>query len=337
LLTILVIRDSRPGHFNQSEGVAKAIQRIAPASVRYLDLKRRGVLSWHLLYLAYNRNIFPDQFFMNLVYPSMSADFRPDLVISAGGETLLLNILLSKRYGCPNIFCGSIRNLDSRFFSAILIPYHRYRGIPPYVYALKPCPVDPDVPPRFGKRCDFCFLIGGPSGTHSYSDAHWTQILGLVREASKRFEITVFTSRRTPSEILAALKTLQDDRLKIFDPTQVQAAELIDYCKRARAIIVTEDSNSMITEAVCCQKPVVTIAPPQNKMNTDESEYIESLIASNWVSRQMLDETFSLDTIISKLEDIKPMTFNHLQILSSELEKIIPIAGHAESGAEISV
>jgi uncharacterized protein len=329
LLKILVIRDSRPGHFNQSEGVARAIQRIAPASVRYLDLKRRGVLSWHLLYFFYNQKIFSDQIFLNLVYPSMSTDFRPDLVISAGGETLLLNVILSKLYGCQNIFSGSVRNLDPLLFSAILTPYHRYCDQPPHIYGLKPCPVDPDVPPRSGKTPDFCFLIGGPSGTHAYSDAQWKQIFGLADEASKRFEIAVFTSRRTPSEILAGFKALQGDRMEIFGPAEVQAAELFDYCKRARAIIVTEDSNSMITEAVCCQKPVVTIAPPDNRMNPDESEYLEYLISKNWMARQLMDASFSLVEVIRKIDQLQPMNFNHLDLLSDKLRQKILIASQS--------
>jgi hypothetical protein len=85
----------------------------------------------------------------------------------------------------------------------------------------------------------------------------------------------------------------------------------------------------MITEAVCCQKPVVTIAPPDNRMNPDESEYLEYLISKNWMARQLMDASFSLEGIIRKIDQLQPMNFNHLDLLSDKLRQRILIASHS--------
>lgn len=232
-----------------------ALRRLAPVSVQYVELKRRAILSWHLYYSIYNRGLMPDRFFLNLIYPDMKIDNKPDLIISSGGETLLYNILISRHYDCENIFSGSVRNLDTAFFSAILTPYRRFSGRNPYICGLKPSPVDPDLQPSTGQQIDYCFLIGGPSGTHAYRESDWQKIFALTRQAARHSKLAIFTSHRTPPEIEAGFKTLKSERVEVFDSKEVRSSDVFDYCKRSRGIVVTEDSNSMITEAICCRSP----------------------------------------------------------------------------------
>ena len=93
------------------------------------------------------------------------------------------------------------------------------------------------------------------------------------------------------------------------------------YCKRSQAIVVTEDSNSMITEAICCRKPVLVLAPPQNAMNADENAYLQELADNGWLSRMVLDECGTFDRMQERLKAVRPLEFNHLDVLAERLRQ----------------
>jgi mitochondrial fission protein ELM1 len=325
MLKVLIIRDHRPGHYNQSEGIVKAIARIKPVGVEYADIRRRHVISWRSLYSAYNLGLLSDRWLLDLIYPAMHIEAPPDIVVSSGGETLLYNVIISRQFGSSNIFSGSIRNLKSAFFSAVLTPYRRLSNQPPHIHGLKPCPLDPDEPPRPGRSFDLCFMIGGPSGTHAYTQSHWDKIIDLARKISARRSVAIFSSRRTPPKIVADLKALKNGKTAIFDDKEALAPEMFDYCKRSQAIVVTEDSNSMITEAICCRKPVLVLAPPQNAMNADENAYLQELADNGWLSRMVLDECGTFDRMQERLKAVRPLEFNHLDVLAERLRQALPI------------
>ena len=125
-------------------------------------------------------------------------------------------------------------------------------------------------------------MIGGPSGTHAYTQCHWDKIVELARTISARRSVAIFSSRRTPPKIVAELKLLKNAKTAIFDDKEALTPEMFEYCKRSQAIVVTEDSNSMITEAICCRKPVLVLAPSQNAMNADENAHLQELADNGW-------------------------------------------------------
>ena len=100
---------------------------------------------------------------------------------------------------------------------------------------------------------------------------------------------------------------------------------MFDYCKRSQAIVVTEDSNSMITEAICCRKPVLVLAPPQSAMNADENAYLQELADNGWLSRMVLDECGTFDRMQERLKAVRPLEFNHLDVLAERLRQALPI------------
>jgi len=324
MLRITVVRDHRPGHYNQSEGVVLALKRLAPVSVDYVDLKRRAVPSWHLIYSLYGSKLFSDRLFASVIYPSVDVESVPDIIVSAGGDTLLLNVLLARRYGSANIFSGSVRNLDPALFSAILTPYSRFSQQSPYISGLKPCPVDPEQVLKLDDGFDVCVLIGGPSGTHAYSREHWRHIIDLTTEIGRTASVGVFASRRTPADVFTAFEAMTAPGVTCFSANAVGTQELLAFCRRANVILVSEDSNSMITEAICCRRPVITLAPPTNRMSVDEAAYLSGLSAQGWLSRQELDGTCTASEIMRKSQSITPMTFNHLDVLAEKLEARIP-------------
>ncbi|MGF1619175.1 MAG: ELM1/GtrOC1 family putative glycosyltransferase [Rhodomicrobiaceae bacterium] len=201
----------------------------------------------------------------------------------------------------------------------MLIPYERLADIEPYICCLKPCAVDPDEAPDVPDPVDVCFLIGGPSGTHSYAANHWARITELADAAARRFRTGVFTSRRTPAQVFRQFKQQESPNLRVFGSEDINSGGVMDFCKKARMVLVTEDSNSMITEAVCCRKPVCVLGPASNGMNANEAAYLEGLEAKNWLYSQSLDADISFETLCEKIEDLSPMQENHLDVLAGKL------------------
>jgi mitochondrial fission protein ELM1 len=327
MLSVLIIRDERPGHFNQSEGVLKAIQRVVAAKVDYVEISKAPVTGRRLIYSLYNRGMISDRRVLEWLYPAVKTLAAPDLIISAGGETLLLNVVLARNYKCRNIFSGSLRNIDPGFFSAVLIPYRQFSDVEPYICCLKPCAVDPDDQPLVKEPFDICLLVGGPSGTHTYTDDNWNKLLAIADAAAREFRVGIFASRRTPEEIFGRFVQRQSASLRVFGARDISSAGVIDFCKTARMIFVTEDSNSMITEAVCCRKPVGVLRPASNSMNSNETAYLEDLTARNWICSQALDKDFSLEMLFKQVESLQPMQENHLDVLAQKLRKKLRLVG----------
>jgi hypothetical protein len=69
---------------------------------------------------------------------------KADLVISAGGETLMPNICAARYLGVPNIFCGSLLNrLGSNDLNLVIHPAADAAD-DQHLVILKPSAIDPD-------------------------------------------------------------------------------------------------------------------------------------------------------------------------------------------------
>jgi hypothetical protein len=47
------------------------------------------------------------------------------------------------------------------------------------------------------------------------------------------------------------------------------------------------------------------------------------------MARQVMDASFSLEEVIRKIDQLQPMNFNHLDLLSDKLRQRILIASHS--------
>ncbi len=63
---------------------------------------------------------FPSSVWIDLCYSGYDQKERPDIVVSAGKDTSLLNALLALMYGSRNLFIGYPKKLDNHLFTAVL-------------------------------------------------------------------------------------------------------------------------------------------------------------------------------------------------------------------------
>ena len=106
-------------------------------------------------------------------------------------------------------------------------------------------------------------VLGGPSGTHSYTDADAQRLataLASIARLGASFLIT--PSRRTPQSLLAAVDaaTARSPRI-LWRGTDGAANPYPDFLAHADWLVVTADSVNMTGEAASTGKPVYVFEP----------------------------------------------------------------------------
>lgn len=342
---ILILSDDRPGHYHLSEGVAAAIRRRRPVVVEKLNVSRRRsmpnrVLSWMLAAGLPPRRIFRAAYGRDLPHGS-----RVDLVISAGGDTLAGNVAAARALGAANIFCGTLRHLPPDAFSLVVSSYARHDALPRHLVALKPSGIDPDQlkrtsGPSAGVRSSETvgdtvapriagLLIGGDSGFFTYTDAEWDRLLAFVLESHRALGIRwiVSTSRRSPDHVgdkLAALAKAPGGPIAEFiDFRTAGPGTLSRLFAEVDAVLCTEDSSTMISEAICARLPAVGVAPVHHGFKDEEREYRELMKREGWCRFLPLAE-LDARSYAAALSQVAPLKENHLDRLANQIAQRLP-------------
>jgi mitochondrial fission protein ELM1 len=258
-------------------------------------------------------------------------------VVSSGGRTLLANIALARLYGAPNVFAGTLRGLPPEAFSAVVQPYAEAAGKPRHVVALKPSPVDPDAmrapaPWPEGRRA--ALLVGGPSGAHGFSDADWAGLAALV-SAPGRIVWRVVTSPRTPGaeadRLIAAAGPSVDGFVDFRSAGPGSIAGALDW---ADAVVCTEDSSSMITEAVYARRPVLALLPAERRLRPDEAGMLDALTARGLVARRAMAGIDAAEADRA-LGEARPLAANPLDDLARALAPMLGWAALPAAGGSV--
>jgi uncharacterized protein len=333
-LQILILSDGRPGHYHLSEGVAAAIARRRPVAIDRLVIRKPRWLpgAW-LAALVQGRTI--DRLLARLL-GAASGPASADLVISAGGDTLAANVLAARRLGAANVYCGTLRRLDPGHFSLIVTSYARHATRPRHLVCLKPSGFDPDaIEDRRRQRGEATtpqtagLLIGGDSGHFRFEAADWQRLTAFVIDAHVRNGIRwiVSTSRRSSDAIadtMASLAARPNGPIAEFiDFRTAGPGTLPRVFESVDAIVCTEDSSTMITEAVCAKLPVVGVAPTTHGFKDEEAEYRGYLRDQGWCRYVPLDQ-LSPSRFLAELERIRPLDENHLDRLADALQERLP-------------
>lgn len=283
-MKILVVRDANPGHYNQSEGIVDALRQFADVSVSRISIPERiPALNWLTRHLL-NWNL--DEWALSFcrLTPGDLPD-EIDLVVSAGGSTLPVNIALARHFDSQNIFSGSIRKFHTDDFTAILHIDAKRKDWPKHIIGLKPAPLsDVVVKPLSIPQKSGTLLLGGPIEGCSLRDGDIEAILSSI--ASSGFSWSVLDSRRTPAAWSSAARDLANiDRAITYRSYKNSAKnELTNTLAQSDAVLVTGDSTSMISESITLQRPTLSLEPKGGSTTRDKS-YLNMLESEKWLAR----------------------------------------------------
>lgn len=344
-LSVLIVSDGRPGHYHLSEGVVAAMARRRSISRERLDvgrprlpvrvlatLLRHGIGPPMLLWLAHGRG------------PSDLP--AADVVVAAGGETIVAAVAAGRLLGAPVIYCGTLRHVGVEQVALVISSYRSHADLPRHIVTLKPSAFDPDVPmgtdasalhptndgPAHHRRVGL--LIGGNSGLFDWREADWHRLETLVQACHAQFgwRWHVSTSRRTPGPVADRLRALAGRPTGGSEANPIEV--LIDYrtagpgtlpglLSAVDAAVVTEDSSTMLSEAVAARLPVVGVSPTRHDFKPDEREYRAFLREQDWCRFLPLAEAAPVD-LATAFGETRPMAVNHLETLARALSARMP-------------
>jgi mitochondrial fission protein ELM1 len=336
-LTALLIADSKPGHYHQSEGVIAAIARVRPVTTLRLAVRRRFFLPTRTLLELVNRGVSA-ALILRMGYgidPSRLP--KADVVVSAGGETLAANAAAAKLLGAANIFCGRLRRLAPEHVRLVIVTLERLAEPPNHLVSLPPSPIDlgpahKGQAVRFGRArppTRVGVLIGGNSGAFRYRREDWLRLTAFLREAHRSHGMRwlVATSRRSAhfiADALAAMAQTREGGLETFvDFRSAGAGTLPGIFAAAQAILCTDDSTTMISEAIGARLPVVSVLPVLSALEAREAEYRQLLAREGWY-RSLPLSRLTPDTFLAALEEISPRTGSQLDELAAAMSRRLP-------------
>jgi mitochondrial fission protein ELM1 len=338
-LKIIYLADTRPGHYHLAEGVIAAIARLRPVVVTRVETKRKWIVPTRWLRRRINAMSFYPPRMLRMAYRIDAETLpKPDLVVSAGGETLMPNICVTRLFDVPNIFCGALlRGLGPENFSLVISSYDRDVTSPRHMVVLKPSSIDPDelgrpnTVPRYGganKPKLAGLLIGGNAGPFKYKREEWEGLLDFVREISRAWGTRwlVSTSRRTPDFVADRIAELAKDDSVVARSIDFRTAgpgTLPEIFGSADVIVCTEDSSTMISEAVSARLPVLGVAPTAHRFTDEEQLYRDFLIGNNWCRVLPITE-LTPDAFAHALSEIEPLQENPLDALAAKLKQRLP-------------
>lgn len=306
--TVWIIDEGSPGHLSQSVGLVEAMSAINPLDCVTVSgrSKVRGWLRPLIRqYMGHSGRPLPGfllPFIANLKIPDNCN--TPDLIVSSGGKSVFAARSLACKYKAPYVFIGERKPYPAEWFHTIISPVAQESSENSIDVELIPTPVSPEIIAHKGQAQKnlWCMVIGGASRSHHFQEKDWIQLAEGMNTVAERENIRwlLTTSRRTGSE---SEKTLQkhlnlDFLVDAIWWSEQPRKEFYSFMARAGILFVTQDSVTMVTEAVSSGKPVVVISPEKTFFSENNflPDYYQRLEDNN---RIMRTNTASLNEMIS--------------------------------------
>jgi len=235
LEAIRILTDGKPGHENQSIGLAEALRRRTGAQIElvWLDVQK------------------PFWVRMRQARALAAGKLRPQLLIAAGHNTHLPLLAASWRFGARSVVIMK-SSLPVGCFDLCLLPSHDVkpgkaagRRVIVTQGALNRIPEDAPAKSNHG-----LILVGGPSKHHDWDEAPLLKAIAEIVSGNRGLRWTLTDSRRTPAGFLDQLAALELPSLTLVSNTETPRGWLPQQLLGAQQAWVTEDSISMIYEAI---------------------------------------------------------------------------------------
>ena len=188
---------------------------------------------------------------MAIIFKKYNLDkglINPDIAIGAGHKTHLYLLAIKRCFGAKIVVIMK-PSLPLKFFDLCVIPKHDGVKSGSNVFITNTPLVNFNLNKK-KKENMALFLIGGPS-KHYYWDSK--RVLEQIKNISKQFKfkkLLITTSRRTPIEFINEFNKSKIKNIKLYEYTKIMNDWLDKNIIKVKNIWVTNDSYSMLIEAV---------------------------------------------------------------------------------------
>ncbi|QXW26491.1 mitochondrial fission ELM1 family protein [Acinetobacter johnsonii] len=269
---IVYVSDGKAGHRSQAVGLYKAIQRNSTQAVSFQEISivQLPIVSLCAGMLAHRIN---------------AVSLAPDYIIGVGSHTQLRVLLLGKVFPQAKTVILMKPNFPFSWFDHVIIPEHDGVAELGNVILSKGA-LNPIINEQRHHPNRILIALGGSSKRHQWDNEKVLHAVQQIAEQNPQAEIILTTSRRTPAEFLDLLNERPfAGQSQIFPVEQTPQGWIFEEMQQAEAVWVTEDSVSMIYEALTagCRVGVIQI----DRLKQDRIvKSVDALLEKNIVSKQ---------------------------------------------------
>ena len=223
--------DGKAGHENQTRGLLAALAHRQPLDARWVRVPA---------YASVLSSLMTRRFLPGVGLPP------PDLLVGAGHRTHLPLLAARRAHGGRTIVLMK-PSLPRAWFDLCVIPEHdAVTGA--NVFTTRGA-LNPMEPGKKNAQAGL-ILIGGPSRHHGWSENDILTQVETVVAGTSDIHWTLTTSRRTPSATTARLRALTFKNLTVVPVAETGPGWLSERLTSTAHVWVTEDSVSMVYEAL---------------------------------------------------------------------------------------
>ncbi|MDQ9009303.1 ELM1/GtrOC1 family putative glycosyltransferase [Acinetobacter gerneri] len=267
---IVYVSDGKAGHRSQALGLYKAMQRQSAEDVTFEEVSIEKLDIFSLLICVFKHS-------------NSSISQAPDFIFGVGSHTQLRVLLLGKIYSKAKTVILMKPNFPFSWFDYAIIPEHDDVQASAQVITTKGA-LNPIVNEQGHQSNRILIALGGSSKRHQWNNKKVLDAIKKIVYENTRSEIILTTSRRTPNEFLLSLKSQEyANKLSIFPVEETSQGWIFEEMQKAEAVWVTEDSISMIFEALTagCRVGMIKIDRIKNDRIT---ESVDHIIQQNLIS-----------------------------------------------------
>ncbi|MEQ1136882.1 mitochondrial fission ELM1 family protein [Acinetobacter seifertii] len=250
---IVYVSDGKAGHRSQALGLFQAMQRQqANATFEEVSIHDLPIISL-IKALFSSKNTFFEQ--------------APDFIFGVGSHTHFRVWLLGKIFKKAKTVILMKPNLPIAWFDYAVIPEHD--GIPANSRVIVTRgALNPIRNENRHQKARILIALGGSSKRHQWNQEKVLLSVQQIVEHNPNSEIILTTSRRTPAEFIDILRQQSFAKyLQICPVEQTPQGWIFEEMQNAEAVWVTEDSVSMIYEALTAGCRVGVIAMDRLKQD----------------------------------------------------------------------
>jgi len=245
---IVYVSDGKAGHRSQAIGLYQAMQRQSIEAVTFEEILIDQLPILSLLLATFKQS-------------TSAVAQSPDYILGVGSHTQLRVLLLGKVYPQAKTVIMMKPNFPFTWFNYAIIPEHDGVEASAHVITTKGA-LNPIVNEQSHQKNRILIALGGSSKRHQWNEEKVLASIDEIVKNHPQADIILTTSRRTPSAFLAHLnESPLASHLHIFPVEQTPQGWIFEEMQKAEAVWVTEDSVSMIFEALTagCKVGVIEI------------------------------------------------------------------------------
>jgi uncharacterized protein len=303
-INVWVLSDGKAGHLSQSKGILAALRDWVKVEEDWVEFKLRVGFLRRVMDVVLRGGVQHPTGWLRIFYRMDELPpGKPDLILSAGGNTRHANAWLAGTLACRNLFCGDLRGLAKDLFAGVITWDESKAGEDGWIVNPTPVAITPEEVEREARqwrmetgRMDeriWTMLLGGDGAGYSWGPKDWKRLGGLMkryyRETGVRW--VVVSSRRTGRKAEPLIREeAGEDVVCAWCPAEgdreISYQAALGCSKR---VFVTEDSHMMITEAIASGRQVHTLQPSRWKADPSNLHFLHLYEKNGWISRHALD------------------------------------------------